>query len=330
MRLLIVRLSALGDVVHALPLAANARAAGATVGWVVERGLAPVLEGNPAIERIFPAHTKGWRRNPLSLAHVTDVAALRRSLLEFGADVVLDPQGLWKSAVISKLAGAPVVSFTRHYRREGSSSLLVDIPVPIPRDAVHVVDQNLLLLSALEIPIAAPAPDATYLLERPSPAAAPFLAGLGGRPFAVFHPGAAHPEKTWGEERHAALASAVRKESGLPPVISWGPGDEERTRRMARLLPDARILPPLDLPGLAHVIARASLFVAGDTGPLHLADALGVPTLGLFGPAARSRNVPERNRPYRGHAMSYDAATPAGAVAARALEILREAAGAKP
>jgi heptosyltransferase-1 len=330
MRILIVRLSALGDVVHALPLAANARAAGASVGWVVETGLAPVLEGNPSLEKIFPAHTKGWRRNPLSPAHVSDVAALRRALLDFRADVVLDPQGLWKSAVVAKLAGAPIVSFARRNRREASSSILVDAPVTIPPHAVHVVDQNLLLLGALEIPIARAAPDAGYLLDRPSPAAAAFLSQAGGRPFAVFHPGAARPEKTWGEDLHAALATAIRKEADLPAVISWGPGDEERAARMSRLLPDAMLLPPLDLPGLAHVVSRASLFVAGDTGPLHLADALGVPTLGLFGPAARSRNVPERNRPYRGQAMSYDAATPVGAVAARALEILREAAGAKP
>jgi ADP-heptose:LPS heptosyltransferase len=122
----------------------------------------------------------------------------------------------------------------------------------------------------------------------------------------------------------------LSSETGLPAVISWGPGDEERVTRIARLLPGASVLPRLDLPGLAHVIARASIFVAGDTGPLHLADALGVPALGLFGPAAGSRNSPGRNRPYRGRAMSYDASTPAGAVAARALEILREGARAKP
>jgi ADP-heptose:LPS heptosyltransferase len=113
-------------------------------------------------------------------------------------------------------------------------------------------------------------------------------------------------------------------------VISWGPGDAGRVGRLSSLLPSATAPPPLDLPGLAHLIARAAIFVAGDTGPLHLADSLGIPTLGLFGPSARRRNVPDRNRPYAGSALSYDDSTPVGRVAERAVEILREAAGAKP
>jgi lipopolysaccharide heptosyltransferase I len=326
-RLLIVRLSALGDVVHALPLAANAHAAGARVGWVVERGLAPLLEGNPAIERIFPAHTKGWRRNPFHPAHVSEFAALARDLADFGADATLDPQGLWKSAVVARLAGAPVVSFAGPDRRERSSSILVDRQVPIPAGVSHVVDQNLLLLSELQIPAPCPAPDARYLLETRSPAAETFLASLGARPFVLYHPGAARPDKTWGEDRYADLAARIEREAGLSPVVSWGPGDEERMRRLRALLPSASAPPPLDLSGLANVIARASLFVAGDTGPAHLADSLGVPTLGLFGPSARTRNVPERNRPYRGSALSYDDSTPVGLVAERAIEILREGGG---
>jgi lipopolysaccharide heptosyltransferase I len=326
-RILIVRLSAMGDVVHALPLAANAHAAGARVGWVVERGLAPLLEGNPAIERVFPADTKGWRRNPLSPSHVSEFTGLARELAAFGADATLDPQGLWKSALVARLGGAPVISFAARDRRERSSSILVDRRVEIPRGVSHVVDQNLLLLAALGIPAPRPAPDARYLLEIASPAVEPFLASLAARPFALYHPGAARPEKTWGEGRFAQLAAMIERKAGLVPVISWGPGDEERVSRFSALLPSAASAPRLDLPGLANLVARASLFVAGDTGPLHLADSMGVRTLGLFGPSAQTRNVPERNRPYSGSALSYDHLTPVELVAERAIEILRSGGG---
>ncbi len=188
-----------------------------------------------------------------------------------------------------------------------------------------MVDQNLLLLESLEIPIVERAPDARYLLEKHSSAPGDFLRRVP-RPFALYHPGAARPEKTWGEERYAQLARRLASSRGVRPVISWGPGDEARRDRLFALLPEAAVVPLLDVHGLAHVIEAAAIFVAGDTGPAHLADALGRPTLALFGPASRPRNVPARNRPYRGWAMSYDDATavePVEAEAARILDCVR-------
>src|SRR6476661_6887286 len=140
MRILIVRLSAMGDIVHTLPLAANARAGGAEVGWLTDRTYAGLLEGNPSISRIFLADTRRWRRNPFSPGHWSEIAALRRSLLAFRPDATVDVQGLWKSALMARMAGAPVVSFSAADRRERSSALLVTTGVDIPPDAVHVVD----------------------------------------------------------------------------------------------------------------------------------------------------------------------------------------------
>ncbi len=293
MKLLLVRLSALGDVIHALPLAASAAAAGATVGWVVERAFAGLLDGNPHCAQIFVADTKAWRRRALSPATFAEVRALRSELRTFAPDHTIDVQGLWKSALVARMAAAPVAGFAAGQRREGSSALLCDLRVAPGPDARHVVDRNLALLSAVGIPAAARAPDAAYLLARPSPEADAFLAAQP-RPFAVLHPGAGRDDKTWGEERFATLARALRARSGLHSVISWGPGDERRAERLATLLPDASRPPLLDFPGLARLAAASRLFVGGDTGPLHLADALGAPTLGLFGPTD-----PERNGPYR-------------------------------
>src|SRR6185503_17196515 len=104
----------------------------------------------------------------------------------------------------------------------------------------------------------------------------------------------------------AALADLLSDRGGLSAVVSWGPGDETRARRLAALLPEARVVPALNLPALAQVVGGASLLVAGDTGPLHLADALGTPTVALFGPTD-----PARNGPYRSprSAIRYDATT---------------------
>src|SRR5262249_13558057 len=154
------------------------------------------------------------------------------------------------------------------------------------------------------IPVSRRAPDARYLLAQADPEASAFLAGQP-TPYAVYHPGAGRPEKVWGAGRLASVARTLRDMRGPSPVISWGPGGEPRAERMAEERPEARGVPPLSLRGLARVIAGASLFVGGDTGPLHLADALGAPTLGLFGPHDRGRNEPSRNGPYRGTALRY-------------------------
>jgi heptosyltransferase-1 len=295
MRLLIVRLSAMGDVIHALPLAKNARVARAEVGWVVEHAFAGLLSGNPDCDRIFTADTKTWRRRPLAATTLGGIAALRRELRAFAADRTIDAQGLWKSAVVARLAGAPVAGFARAERREPASAVLCDLAVTPTPDARHVVDRNLDLLSAVGIPVSTRAPDARYLVSGEAVASDAFLASLP-RPFAVFHPGAGRPEKTWGEDRFARLASALRDRVGLHPVVSWGPGDEARADRLSALLPGLRRAPLLDFAGLARLLSEAALFAGGDTGPLHLADALGVPTLALYGPTDADRNGPYGDR----------------------------------
>jgi lipopolysaccharide heptosyltransferase I len=321
MNLLIVRLSAMGDILHTLPLAANAARAEAKVGWLVESAYASLLEENPAIDRLFLADTRQWRWNPLRRATRLELSALAGQLREFHADLVIEAHGLWKSALLARLPGAPVLGFTWLQRRELGSALLIDRPVRVSPNDVHVVDQNLCLLEAAGLPVVERAPDARYLLSRKRAEAVAFLAKVA-RPFGLYHPGAARPEKAWGEERYADLARRLQAARGIRPVISWGPGDEARRDRMAAQLPEAAVLPRLDFAGLAQVVDACSLFVAGDTGPVHLADALGRPTLALFGPASRSRNVPERNGPYRGRAMRYDETTAVALVEAEAASIL--------
>ncbi len=307
----------MGDVIHALPLAENARAAGATVGWLVERPFAGLLEGNPHCARIFAADTRLWRKRPLSSGTLAEIAALRRALRDFAPDRTIDAQGLWKSAMLARLTAAPVVGFAAAERREPGSALFAAVRVTPDAAAPHVVDRNLALLEAAGIPIVSRQPDAAHLRALPSPAADAFLAALP-RPFVVLHPGAARAEKAWGEEGFARLAAGLLRERGLPAVVSWGPGDETRVERLRALAPEAVVAPLLDFAGLARLLAASELFVAGDTGPLHLADALGVRTLALFGPTDPKRNGPYRNR--RGIVTSMNA-VPDENILARAFEI---------
>ncbi|HVE66337.1 MAG TPA: lipopolysaccharide heptosyltransferase I, partial [Thermoanaerobaculia bacterium] len=118
MRLLIVRLSSFGDVLHALPIAANAKRAGAEVGWLVEPAYSGLLEADPDIDRVFVADTKGWRRSPLSPGTAAAIGGLRRALRAFAPDRTLEAQGLWKSALLAKAAGAPVIGFASGERKE--------------------------------------------------------------------------------------------------------------------------------------------------------------------------------------------------------------------
>jgi heptosyltransferase I len=297
MRLLVVRLSAMGDILHALPLAANASASGASVAWLVERPFSGLIDGSPFVERVLVADTRRWRRRPFAADTRGEVAALRRAVAAFAPDAVVDAQSNWKSSVLARLT-APrgrVIGLAAARRVEPGSAFLCTTPVAPSADLVHVVDEALSLLGPLGAPVKARAPDAGYLLARPSPEADAFLASQR-RPFVLLHPGAGWSEKCWGEERFAHLARGLIREREISPVVSWGPGDERRAERLRSLLPKRPPLPALDFAGLARVIREAALFVAGDTGPLHLADALGVRTLALYGPTDPARNGPYRFR----------------------------------
>ncbi len=287
---LIVRLSAMGDVLHALPLAANLRREGWEVGWMVEAPFAPLLAGNPNLARIFPVETKKWRRRPFVRETRRAVAALREDLAGFSAQAVLDVQANPKSWWACRLSpGARIVLDDRSVRSEWTRSFSA-LRVSPPAAASHVSDRCLALLGPLHVPVREAAPDARYLLERSGPVAREFLERVP-RPFALYHPGAGWGGKSWGEERFARLAARLQEERGIAPVVSWGPGDEERAGALTRLLGAPRI-PEAGFPDLARIISEAAFFAAGDTGPLHLADALGVPTVAIFGPTDPVRNGP--------------------------------------
>jgi heptosyltransferase-1 len=286
MRVLLVRLSSIGDVVHTLPALAALARAGHEAGWLVEPASRVLLDSHPLLSQVAPVPAaKAFR---LGAARET-VRALRARRY----DVALDFQGLWKSAAWARLSGARrVVGFAGRWRRESPSALLVGERVELPSEAVHVIDKNLALLRPLGI-------DALGLREFPLPEAPAsaervdrVLPGLLREPFAILNPGGGWASKLWPPEGFGAVALGLR-ERGLSSVVTWGPGEEALADRVVAASAGAAVrsfaTSLLDYVALAR---RARLVVAGDTGTLHLACAVGTPVVALFGPTDPARNGP--------------------------------------
>jgi heptosyltransferase-1 len=302
MNIALVKLSSIGDVVHALPVAAALHAAfpQARLAWIVERREAAVLQGNPALSEIVPVDTRGWRRAraPLAVAETTGaLVALGRHLRAARFDVAIDLQGLVKSGVITAATGAPLrIGFTAAHCREGLNVLFTNRRVAPPPGARHVVDRYLSLVEPLGVRARA----VEFALPTGTAAEArldEFLMGAGLKPrdrLVVLNPGAGRPDKRWPIESFRALARRLVDEAEASVLVIWGPNELADARAIVGHEPPGRAIlaPPTNLDELLAVLRRASVIVAADTGPLHLAAALGTRCVGLYGPTAAERNGP--------------------------------------
>lgn len=292
MRVLVVRLGAFGDIVHTLPLAADLAAAGHEVGWVLEDRWRCVIDGSPVVRRIHTVPRKALRgASPLRRR----ILALRRLVRELRAaryDAVIDAQGLAKSALISFCAGARLrIGHARPRAREMSWIVASRRVAP---DAEHVIDQQRALGRALGLS-AAPCGAWSF----PMPAwdeqrawARAWLARRGLRLPWVLNVGAGWPTKVWPVTRQIEFAKLLR-ERRRPLLCVWGSHEEHDIAE--EVIAEARhgeLAPPTTIPQLAALLAGAAVVVSGDTGPLHLARALGTPAVGLFGPVPATRNGP--------------------------------------
>ncbi|HET9784327.1 MAG TPA: glycosyltransferase family 9 protein [Terriglobales bacterium] len=288
-RILIVKLSSLGDIVHALPVAATLRAnfPQARLAWVVERKWLPLVAQHPALDEVFTVDTGALRRRPRNWnAWRDDLERLRA----FRPDYALDLQGTVKSAWITHRSGAAERwGFARSARRESWAGLAYNHRVQ--PHSVHIVDQMLDLATALS------PNSAQRVLQFPVPIPADvqqevdaWLAANALREFAFFSPGGGWASKRWPSDRYGRLAEMLEQNYGLPAVLNRGPEDKDDAYRRANAI-RARLFSG-DVEHLAAVLKRARLAVGGDTGPLQLAAALGVPTVALFGPTDPARNGP--------------------------------------
>lgn len=278
---LIVRLGALGDVVHAMPVVAALRDAwpAVTIGWAVHAAYADLVSWVPGVSRVHP------------LAQAIDlhaVAGMRRARY----DVCLDLQGLMKSAAYARASGARrVIGFSRSIVREPLAALAYGETGGVPGG--HVIDTNLSLLARLGI---APAPPVLRLNVPSSEVLVSVRQLLGGAtvPFALLNPGAGWPNKRWPAASFGALADRLWQRSGLRSLVLWGPGEEALAAEVVggSIERAAVVAPPTGLGDVLAIARAAAVLVAGDTGPLHLAAAVGTPIVGLYGPTPPGRNGP--------------------------------------
>ena len=294
-RILIVRLSALGDIVHALPVLAALKREWpmATVDWLVEEAYAPILALAAGLNtRIIVRAREGIERPGTmafggTLGYLRAVAHLRRQRY----DAVLDLQGLIKSAVWARLSGAKrVIGFDRTNLREPLAAALYSETVE-PQTARHVIQKNLSVLYTLGSVVGRPE---LPLEPKPSAAIASAVTAAGGaRKYAVLNPGAAWPNKRWPAQKFGALAAAIHERLGLKSVITWGPAERELAGAVVSASSGAaQAAPPTEIGDLAALMRDAAVVVSGDTGPLHIAAAMGAPLVGLYGPTWPQRNGP--------------------------------------
>jgi lipopolysaccharide heptosyltransferase I len=306
-KIVIVKLSSLGDVIHALPVARALRRArpDAQLAWIVEAREYALLKDHPDLDTVVPVDTRLWRRlvwRPAGARQVLDkVGRLRSRIRNAGFDVAIDLQGLMKSGLLTAYTGAPLrIGFTGDRCREWLNCLFTNRRVRPPTEAVHVVDQYLALLAPLGV---TPGPAEFHV---PIPAAAArrmddFLGeqGVKNRDLLVaINPGAGREGKRWPVGHFRRLADRLAQEQpNVRILLLWGPDEVHMARQIRDGLQARAILaPPTDLHELAALLRRSALMVANDTGPLHLAAALGTSSLGLFGPTRVERNGPYGTR----------------------------------
>jgi heptosyltransferase-1 len=285
LRALVVRLSAIGDVVHTLPVLPPLRRAGWEVAWLVEPAAAPLVTGHPMLARTVLAPSA--RRFDLGAARAS--AATLRGL---ALDVALDLQGLWKSAAWARASrAARVIGFARAGRREPSSAILMGERAAAPSE-VHVIDRNLALLRALGVEAVG---EREFVFPETAAEQARVdaqLAALGARDVALLNPAGGWQSKLWPAERFGIVAQALRAQ-GLQPLVTWGPGEEMLADRVvAASAGTAQRCFSTTLLEYVALARRARVVIAADTGPLHLACAVGTPVVALFGPTDPARNGP--------------------------------------
>lgn len=283
-RLLVVRLGSLGDLIHTLPAVAAIRQTypGLEIDWLVDAVHRDLLTLVPILSNIVPLRDRtvgAWLE-------------ARRALRARRYDVALDFQGLLKSAGLARLSGARrVLGFNRASLREPWAARFYTERIDVGTGG-HVIEKNLRLAEAIgakrttdfEFPIAAVQLQATAVLRDRH---------IGS--YALVNPGAAWPNKRWPPQRFGRLAKALRDRHGLTSVVLWGPGEGPLAQAVVGASDDAAVAAPdTRLPDLVALARGAKLVVSGDTGPLHIGAALGVPAVALFGPTSAKRNGPWR------------------------------------
>jgi len=309
-RLLVVRLSAMGDVIHTLPAVCFLRQAfpQAHIGWLVEERWAELLcapgssrrggrsELRPLVDEVHTLHLKAWRKSLLSISTAQRIATVWNDVRDARYDIAVDLQGAMRSAVLARLSGARVV-YGAAEPRESPAGLWYTRKV-LARGR-HVIEQNLsVAVGLVERPTRFAPTDISSDFPRDARVEASVderLAEHGIGDFVVVNPGAGWGAKRWPAERYGEVAGELAN-LGMRSIINYGPGEEEMAWVVEAASGGVAQAMRCTISELIALTRRARLFVGGDTGPLHLAAALRIPVVAIYGPTDPARNGPYGTR----------------------------------
>ncbi len=313
-RLLVVRLSAMGDVIHTMPAVHFLRKAfpRAFIGWLVEERWADLLcapgaprrgrrsSQRPLVDEVHTVNLKAWQKSPFSIATLQSAARVWNDVRDTHYDAAVDLQGAMRSALLARWSGAPVVYGAAQPRESPAS---VWYTRPAIADGRHVIEQNLSVAEALvrrEGQSAHAEPPRDISCDLPCDHQAETrvgqrLAERGIDNFAILNPGAGWGAKRWPAERHGEVAHKLAG-YGVQSIVNYGPGEEELARAAETASDGAAQAMSCTISELIALTRRARLFIGGDTGPLHLAAALRVPVVAIYGPTDPARNGPYGTR----------------------------------
>ncbi len=303
--ILVVRLGAMGDLVHAIAAVSALRAAlpECKIGWLIEQRWSELLcapgfafrgersQERPLVDDVFAVDIRALRSNPISPPLWKELCRGLAELRSAGYEQVVDLQGAIRSALLASLSGVSD-SWGENHPREAPAAIFYRHAVPI--SGTHVAQQNLALISAVAgIPLDFCAP----LLPRDAGSTEWCEHSLIGRGsgFCILNPGAGWGAKCWPPSSFAEVARRL-SEVGVRSLVNFGPGEEHLARQVAESSGGAAEAISCTVSQLIELTRRARLFIGGDTGPMHLAAAFGVPVVALFGPTNPERNGPWRTR----------------------------------
>ncbi len=303
-RFLVIRLSAVGDVLRTLPAVKALKESFpfSHVTWVVEEPSVSLLESQPGIDAVILFPRKRWARG------IRSVTGIRKSLVEMRNfvthlrgqkfDVVLDFHGIFKSGLLSYLSGAPKrVGFDRKASREGNF-FFSNARVSLPEEQLSRFERNFRLLKGMGLDVRGshhqlriPPEDQAYIES--------FFEGVGsppGRPLIAIHPGtsAKTSYKRWMPDRYSLLADRLIRELGASVIFTWGPGELKWVEGIRAGMKEGSILAPRTgtLTQLGEIFRRCHLYIGGDTGPMHIASFVDVPIVVIYGPTDPVVNEP--------------------------------------
>ena len=294
MKILIVKLSSIGDIVHTLPTLAAIRNAlpHAEIFWAAEKNAAEILRGNAFINNLIEIDTRSLRGRKIVKNILPEASRQLGELRKFKFDIALDFQGLWKSAAIAKLAKVKkVYGFSKQNLREPSSRVLLTKTIEIP-PKTHIIRKNLMFAEkALKIPVPMENFEFPIFTDENHQLEAEKIIAEAGENFAILNPAGGWITKLWHAEKFGALADKLWEEKGLFSVITTAPNEKKLAEKVFENSKSGKVLlAQPSLKGFYELAKKAKIYVGGDTAPTHLAVAANAPIVGIFGPTEWWRN----------------------------------------